>query len=81
MTRFLVLFVVRQGECMNCYGFFNQKNHSAEKHFISFLKCDEAVAAMGFHIIGANKAGGFTWHVSWREGLSEVTTEKTFLKM
>lgn len=30
---------------------------SAGEHFISFLKCVEAVAVMGSHMLGANKTG------------------------
>lgn len=57
----MALFIVRQGEYMNCYGFFSQKTIALES--TSFLKCDEAVAIVGFLIMGVNEAGSLTWHV------------------
>lgn len=43
--------------------FFGQKKNHAEEHFIPFLKCDEAAAVMGSHIMGANEAGSLTQRV------------------
>lgn len=57
-----LLFSIRQGKYMNCYGFFSQKNIVLKS--ISLLKwCDEAVAIRGSHIMGANEAGSLTWHM------------------